>query len=112
AFSAASQGRAVAGHVLADLTNAERPPAAYRNTCWSMLAPNDSVKIGADYVPGDVKGKHALAAKDSFISKTGESAALRKETYEESIAWYQTLTNAMFAKTASTTGRLPDGDRG
>lgn len=112
AFSAASQARAVAGQVLADLTGAERPPAAYRNTCWSMLAPNDSVKIGADYVPGDVKGKHALAAKDSFISKTGESAALRKETYEESLAWYQTLTDDMFAKSASTTGRLPNGDRG
>lgn len=112
AFSASSQARAVAGHILADLTGAERPAAAYRNTCWSMLAPDDSVKIGADYTPGDLKGKHALVPKGSFISQTGESAALRRETYEESLAWYQTLTDDMFAKSASATGRLPNGRRG
>lgn len=110
AFSANSQARAVAGHILADLTGAERPAAAYRNTCWSMLAPNDSVKIGADYAPGDLKGKHALVASNSFISQTGESAALRRETYEESLAWFQTLTDDIFAKSASA--RLPNGRRG
>ncbi len=112
AYSAANQARSVAGHILADLTGSERPQAAYRNTCWSMLAPDDSVKIGADYVPGDVKGKHALVAKNAFISQTGESAALRKETYEESIAWYDTLVDDMFAKSATATGRAPSGQRG
>lgn len=111
AFSANSQGRAVAGHILADLTGAEHPAAAYRNTCWSMLAPDDSVKIGADYAPGDVKGKHALVPKDPFISKTGESAELRKETYDESLAWYQTLTDDIFAKRSSATGKLTNGGR-
>lgn len=110
AFSANSQARAVAGHILADLTGAERPVPAYRNTCWSMLAPDDSVKIGADYTPGDVKGKQALVAKNSFISQTGETAAVRKENYLESLAWYQTLTDDIFAKQA--TARLPDGRRG
>ena len=109
AFSAASQARGVAANILADLTGAERPVAAYRNTCWSMLAPDDSVKIGADYAPGDLKGKHALVPKGAFISQTGESAALRKETYEESLAWYLTLTDDMFAKSASATGRQPGG---
>jgi hypothetical protein len=112
AFSATSQARVVAANILADLTGSERPSAAYRNTCWSMLAPDDSVKIGADYTPGDVKGKHALMPKNSFISQTGESAEIRKENYEESLAWYQTLTDDMFAKTASATGRLPNGKRG
>lgn len=112
AFSATSQARAVAAHILADLTGSERPAAAYRNTCWSMLAPNDSVKIGADYAPGDLKGKHALVPKNAFISQVGEGAELRKETYEESLAWYQTLTDDMFAKSAAATGRLPNGGRG
>ncbi|MGE0024682.1 MAG: FCSD flavin-binding domain-containing protein [Hyphomicrobium sp.] len=112
AFSANNQAQAVAGHVLADLTGAERPPAAYRNTCWSMLAPDDSVKIGADYAPGEVKGKHQLAAHDPFISQVGESAKKRKETYEESVAWYQTLTDDIFAKTASATGHISGERRG
>ena len=112
AFSAASQARVVAQNVLADLTGAERPPSAFRNTCWSMLAPHDSVKIGADYAPGDVKGKHALAPKDPFISKPGESEELRRENYEESLAWYQTLTDDMFAKRASASERTVKGVRG
>ncbi len=112
AFSANSQARAVAGHILADLTGAERPPSAYRNTCWSMLAPEDSVKIGADYTPGDVKGKHALVPKNSFVSQPHESAQLRKENYEESLAWYRTLTDDIFAKSASATGKVPTGQRG
>ena len=77
-----------------------------------MLAPDDSVKIGADYAPGEIKGKHALVPKGSFISQTGETAELRKENYQASLAWYETLTDNMFAKSASTTGRLPTGKRG
>lgn len=109
AYSASNQARAVAGHVLADLTGSERPAALYRNTCWSMLAPDDSVKIGADYAPGEVKGKHQLVANAPFISKPGESAVLRKENYQESLAWYETLTNDMFAKSSSAAGHRPPG---
>jgi sulfide dehydrogenase [flavocytochrome c] flavoprotein subunit len=112
AYSASNQARAVAAHILADLTAAARPAALYRNTCWSMLAPGDSVKIGADYAPGEVKGRHMLVARDPFISQTGESVALRKENYAESLAWYETLTGDMFAKPLPATGRLPDGPPG
>ena len=77
-----------------------------------MLAPDDSVKIGADYVPGDLKGKHALVPQDAFISKTGETAALRKSNYEDSLAWYETLTDDMFAKSASATGKAKPPGRG
>jgi len=105
AFAANSQAALVSGHILADLTGAGRPESKTRNTCWSMLAPDDSVKIGADYHPGDVKGKHILVAEGAFVSKPGESAALRKDNYDESVAWYQTLTDLMFAKSA-TAGHL------
>lgn len=100
AYSANDQARAVAGHILADLTDAPRPPAAYRNTCWSMLAPNDSVRIGADYSPGHFRDRPVLVPRDSFISLPGEKPELRKATYEDGIAWYQTLTDDIFAKNA------------
>lgn len=99
AFSASDQARAVAGHILADLTGAPRPPAAYRNTCWSMLAPDDSVQIGADYSPGHFRDRPILVARDSFISQPGERADVRQATYKDGVAWYQTLTDDIFAKT-------------
>ena len=98
AYSASDQARAVAGHILADLTDTPRPPAVYRNTCWSMLAPDDSVWIGADYAPGEFRGRPVLVPRDSFISAPGERASVRKATYDGGIAWYQTLTDEMFAK--------------
>ncbi len=51
------------------------PKSRYRNTCWSFLAPDDSVKIGADYAPGDVKGKHVLVPSNSFVSQPSEKPA-------------------------------------
>jgi NADH dehydrogenase FAD-containing subunit len=99
AFSSNNQAKAVATDILADLAgNRDRPPARYRNTCWSMLAPGDSVKIGANYAPGEQNGKHVLVPSESFVSKPGEPASVRKEDYEQSIAWYATLTTEIFAK--------------
>lgn len=111
AYSANDQARAVAGHILADLTEAPRPPAAYRNTCWSMLAPNDSARVGADYSPGHFRDRPVLVPRDSFISLPGESAELRKATYEDGIAWYQTLTDDIFAKKALSSA-APGGGPG
>ncbi len=98
AFSASSQARVVAADILADLAFADRGTPQFRNTCWSFLAPDDSAKIGADYAPGIVARKPALAASGSFVSQPGESAALRKENYDASLDWYETLTSEMFMK--------------
>jgi NADPH-dependent 2,4-dienoyl-CoA reductase/sulfur reductase-like enzyme len=94
AFSANSQAKVVAADILAALINAERFEPRFRNACWSLLAPDDSVKIGASYVPGDGK----LLALDGFVSQTGEPADLRKQNYQESVGWYASITADMFAK--------------
>jgi sulfide dehydrogenase [flavocytochrome c] flavoprotein subunit len=96
AFSANSQAKVVANDILAVLAKKEKYPPNFRNTCWSLLAPNDGVKIGAGYVPKAGK----LDPVGSFISKPGESAELRKKTYEESIGWYSAITTETFAKDA------------
>jgi hypothetical protein len=67
-------------------------PAKFSNTCWSLIAPDDGVKVGAAYEANDEK----IASVSSFISQTGEDAALRKQTYEESIGWYAGITSDMF----------------
>ena len=112
AFSANNQAKAVAAGILADLSGKERVPARYRNTCWSMLAPDDSVKIGANYAPGEVKGKPVLVPSESFVSQPRESAAVRKQNYEDSLAWYATITTEVFAKAPEAHGQQRGTNRG
>ena len=95
AFSANSQGKVVAADILADLAKGERFPARYRNTCWSLVAPDDCIKIGANYAPKDGK----LEASGPFVSQKGEDAGLRKQNFAESLGWYAGITADMFAKT-------------
>jgi NADPH-dependent 2,4-dienoyl-CoA reductase/sulfur reductase-like enzyme len=94
AFSANSQAKVVAADILADLAKKERFPARFRNTCWSLLAPDDDVKIGANYAPKDGR----LEASDPFISQRGEPADVRKQNFQESVGWYAAITADMFAR--------------
>jgi sulfide dehydrogenase [flavocytochrome c] flavoprotein chain len=103
AFSANSQGKAVAADLLADLVGAERFAARYRNTCWSLLAADDSIKIGASYQPAEKDGKPILQASGGFVSQRGESAEVRKQNYLESVAWYHAIiADAFHDETAMT----------
>jgi NADPH-dependent 2,4-dienoyl-CoA reductase/sulfur reductase-like enzyme len=94
AFSANSQAKAVVADILADVAKKEKFPARYRNTCWSLVAPDDCIKIGANYAPKDGK----LDPSGGFVSQKGEDAATRKQNYQESIGWYAGITADMFAK--------------
>ncbi|MCB1520315.1 MAG: FAD-dependent oxidoreductase [Hyphomicrobiaceae bacterium] len=100
AFSANSQAKVVATDIVAALAGKDAFPPRYRNTCWSMVAPDDSVKVGANYTAGEKDGKPVLVAKDSFISKPGEDAKLRQETFKESFGWYSGIVSDIFAKSA------------
>ena len=92
ASSANSQAKVVARTIRGELTRFRVFPARYRNTCWSSLAPDDTVKIGATYLPGEDK----LESVDSFISKVGESREVRKQNREEADAWYDSITADIF----------------
>lgn len=99
AYSANSQAHAVTGNILADLSGKPEPPPTFYNICWSFVAPDDTIKIGADYRPGDFGGKFALAPTNAFVSKPGETAAVRKTNFDESAAWYETLVMDIFVNT-------------
>jgi sulfide dehydrogenase [flavocytochrome c] flavoprotein chain len=92
AFSANSQAKVVAMTVRNELTGSQAFPARYRNTCWSSLAPNDTVKLGANYEPGEERFESA----ESFISKVGESREVRMKNREEANAWYDSITADIF----------------
>ena len=91
-FSANSQAKVAANAILADLTGSKKFPAKFRNTCWSLVATNDGVKVGAAYKAGAEK----IEVTSKFISKTGEDDALRKQTYEESVGWYDGISKDIF----------------
>lgn len=93
AFSANSQAKVAAMQIRADLTDSRAFPARYSNTCWSLIETDDGVKVGAQYEPKDGK----IAAVSTFISQTGESEQLRKETYQESLGWYAGIIEDTFA---------------
>lgn len=92
AFSANSQAKVAAMTIRGELTGSRVFPARYSNTCWSLIAPEDGVKVGASYEPTPEK----IASVESFVSQTGEDAALRKATYEESLGWYAGITADIF----------------
>jgi hypothetical protein len=83
-FSANSQAKVAAMMVRGELVSARTFPARYTNTCWSLIETDDTVKVGGRYEPKDGK----ITAVETFISKTGESAELRKQTQAENIGWY------------------------
>jgi NADPH-dependent 2,4-dienoyl-CoA reductase/sulfur reductase-like enzyme len=92
-FSANSQAKVCAMAVRGALTGSTVFPPRYSNTCWSLIGTDDGVKVGASYEATDEK----IAKTDGFISQVGESAELRKATYEESIGWYSAITGDMFS---------------
>ena len=91
-FSANSQAKVAAMAVRGALLGSRVFPAKFSNTCWSLIETNDGVKVGAAYEATEEK----IAKTSGFISKTGESADLRKQTYEESLGWYAGITADMF----------------
>ena len=91
-FSANSQAKVAAMAVRGALTGSKVFPAKFSNTCWSLIDDNDGIKVGASYEATDEK----IAKTSGFISATGEDAALRKATYEESVGWYAGISADMF----------------
>jgi NADH dehydrogenase FAD-containing subunit len=91
-FSANSQAKVAAMAIRGALTDSRVFPAKFSNTCWSLISTDNGVKVGATYEATDEK----IAKVDGFISATGEDAALRQTTYEESIGWYEGITTDMF----------------
>jgi sulfide dehydrogenase [flavocytochrome c] flavoprotein subunit len=92
-FSANSQAKVAANHVRGALTDSKVFPARFSNTCWSLVATHDGIKVGANYKGGSEK----IEVVDKFISKTDEDSALRKKTYQEANAWYSGITSDMFS---------------
>ncbi len=92
-FSANSQAKVAAMTIRGELAKSPTFPARYTNTCWSLIETDDTVKVGGRYEPKDGK----IFAVETFISKTGETPELRKQTQEENMGWYKGIIADIFA---------------
>ncbi|MHA6344188.1 FCSD flavin-binding domain-containing protein [Roseivivax sp. CAU 1761] len=92
AFAANSQAQVCAEAVLGALTGATVQPAIFANTCWSALAPEDGVKVGATYEATPEK----IVSTSSFVSAPEEDRQTRAATFRESFDWYAAITEDMF----------------
>lgn len=92
-FSANSQAKVCANAIRGELTGSRVFEPRFANTCWSLIDDANGVKVGANYKAGAEK----IEVVDKFISSTGEDAATRKATYEESKGWYEGITADMFS---------------
>lgn len=94
AFSANSQSKSVSNDLEAMLAGKPKYPPRYRNTCWSLLGPDNSVKVGASYKPNGT----GVAAVGSFVSKLEDDAKTRAKSYKESVGWYAGIVAEGFNK--------------
>lgn len=92
AYAANSQAKAASMAIRAALIGSLAFKPRFSNTCWSLISPDNGVKVGATYVATDEK----IAKVDGFISQNHEDADLRKRTYEESLGWYAGMARDMF----------------
>jgi NADPH-dependent 2,4-dienoyl-CoA reductase/sulfur reductase-like enzyme len=93
ASSANSQAKVAALMIRVELTKAQTAPARYTTACWSLIETDDAVKVSGRYEPKDDK----IAAVETFVSKTGESADLRRQTETENMEWYAGITADIFS---------------
>lgn len=89
AYSANAQAKVAVAALLADLAGQEPPPAAWRNTCYSLLAPGQAVSIAADYGVQaqrlvELPGSLALSPLQAPLGLRAQEAALAE-------AWYQSI---------------------
>jgi len=92
AFAANSQAKSCAMAVRASLLGSRAFPARYANTCWSFLAIDDGIKVGATYKAG----ANRIEPISKIISRIDESPEIRQRTYAEFFGWYRSITHDIF----------------
>ncbi|MEM7253122.1 MAG: NAD(P)/FAD-dependent oxidoreductase [Pseudomonadota bacterium] len=92
-FSANSQAKVCANAIAAELLSKQAIRPSFLNTCWSLVATDHGIKVGAAYEATDEKIKKT----SGFISKVNEADDVRAMTANEANAWYAGITQDIFA---------------
>lgn len=92
AFAAASQAQVAARAVLAGLFGEAAAPATYASTCWSLIAPDDAVRVSGLYRPAEGR----IREVEGTVSHPAEPPALRQRQQRENADWYREMVARLF----------------
>jgi len=92
AYAASTQALVAAQSLWAELGLNGAGGARLANICYSLVAPNEGLKVGGDYQVED----GATVSVRNFISDPSEGPQELGATAGEAAAWYRALTGAMF----------------
>jgi NADPH-dependent 2,4-dienoyl-CoA reductase/sulfur reductase-like enzyme len=92
AYAADSQAAVCAEAILALARGGEPPPARFDSVCWSMVADDAAVKVGASY---EVREGEVHQTR-GFISSLDDAAEVRARNVADAGAWYRSTVRRMF----------------
>lgn len=92
AFAANSQAKVAAAAIRARISGTRMSPPRLQNICWSVIAADDAVKVGARY---EAKSGR-ISSVENFISQPGEEVSVRRKTQFENLGWYEGMTADIF----------------
>lgn len=92
-FAANQQAKVAVAALRVDLFGARAFAPRFLNTCYSMIAPGDTVFVGGVYAPKDGR----IAAAQSYVSQLQETENQRLKQSEENIGWYNAMVADCFA---------------
>ncbi|WP_029350176.1 FCSD flavin-binding domain-containing protein [Bosea sp. 117] len=94
ASAAASQSAVVAAALRSRLLGADLVIASYSSTCWSLLAPGDSVTTTGDYAVEMAR----MTEVRSYISSLTDTPLLRHNNADDYDAWFSEITGRIFSQ--------------
>ncbi len=92
AFAAGAQGKLCAAAVRAALTGGTVESSVLNNTCWSLVASDNAIKVGSRYQLSD----NGFTELEETVSEPDETDAQRAATAREAEDWYAELSQEMF----------------
>ncbi len=93
-YAANSQGKVVAGAVVAALNGKPSPAPSYVNTCYSLIAADYGISVAGVYELQD--GKIVEVPNSGGVSPAVASPRVRQMEAEYAVSWFKNITADMF----------------
>jgi sulfide dehydrogenase [flavocytochrome c] flavoprotein subunit len=93
-YAANSQGKVVAGAIVAALNGKAAPATSYVNTCYSLIAADYGISVAGVYELQD--GKIVEVPNSGGVSPAVAHPRVRQMEAEYAVSWFKNITADMF----------------